>query len=70
MCVVLNLICFIEKVKIELLYTLKLLGPTAEARAQGGCLLLFVRIHVVTKVCPLYKDRGELGYSPLQFPSK
>lgn len=31
MCVVLNLICFIEKVKIELLYTLKLLGPTAEA---------------------------------------
>lgn len=69
MCVVLNLICFIEEVKSELLYTLKLVGPTAEAWEEGGYLLLFVRIHV-TKVCPLYKDRGMLGCAPSQFPSK
>ena len=62
MCVVLNLICFIEEVK--------LVDPTTEAWEEGVCLLMFVRIHVVTKICPLYKDRGELGCSRSQFHRK
>lgn len=57
MCVVLNLICFKEEVKSELVYTLKLVGPTTEAWEEGVCLFLSVRICVVTKICPLYKDR-------------
>lgn len=70
MCVLLNLICFIEEVKSVLIYTLKLVGPTTEAWEEEVCLLLSVRIHVVTKGWPLYKDRGELGCSPSQFHRK